>query len=231
MKRRYPRKEFVAESLKVSEKSKKQNLSNVEEIGKEVKQKYVELVTNNKHENEKLNAIAKRKMKRKRNQKQPSKKKEQQMPPSNNAKEIEDDVVIVSYSSRNGTFTCEHCKSELSNSERKQHLCSVLHLFNSQEKPTHVYTIPPTNVGYQLLKQIGWEEDKGLGTKEEGRLEPISARTTKLNREGLGSEKVKTLKHNTESMQNEIPSKKQIQKQHQQEKAKEYLLRSIVYEE
>ncbi|ERN10230.1 G patch domain and ankyrin repeat-containing protein 1 homolog [Amborella trichopoda] len=50
--------------------------------------------------------------------------------------------------------------------------------------------IDSSNIGFQLLKKCGWKEGTGLGTSEQGRLEPVETHVKK-NKRGLGADKVK----------------------------------------
>lgn len=48
-----------------------------------------------------------------------------------------------------------------------------------------VTRIPEHNIGFQMLRRMGYEAGKGLGKSGEGRVEPVSA-SLKLDRTGLG---------------------------------------------
>ncbi|GLE08114.1 hypothetical protein PINS_up019076 [Pythium insidiosum] len=45
--------------------------------------------------------------------------------------------------------------------------------------------LPESNRGYQLLLNMGWQQDSGLGRRNDGRMEPI-ATVLKTDRAGLG---------------------------------------------
>jgi hypothetical protein len=71
-----------------------------------------------------------------------------------------------------------------------EHTTSTVHLFHTTHTPTPAFGIPPNNVGYQmLLHKYDWEQDKGLGTEGQGRLEPIATRLRAPDdRKGVGHE-------------------------------------------
>ena len=43
------------------------------------------------------------------------------------------------------------------------------------------------NIGFKMLKNMGWNEGLGLGKSEKGNINPVEI-TTKANKKGLGSE-------------------------------------------
>ncbi|XP_046855199.1 G patch domain and ankyrin repeat-containing protein 1-like [Xenia sp. Carnegie-2017] len=80
---------------------------------------------------------------------------------------------------------CDICKSTFLGSKIK-HDTSTSHLFNCQHKTNRtVYYIPENNIGFKLMKQKGWNQEKGLGPEGSGRKFPIKT-ILKLDREGLG---------------------------------------------
>ena len=58
--------------------------------------------------------------------------------------------------------TCDVCGSRFSGSRHK-HDSSTAHLFNCQYKSEQtIYHIPEDNIGFKLLKQKGWDKEKGV---------------------------------------------------------------------
>ena len=56
---------------------------------------------------------------------------------------------------------CKICKSTFSG-RRQEHNRSTVHLFNCQYKSERtLYHIPESNIGFQLLKKKGWNQEKG----------------------------------------------------------------------
>lgn len=93
--------------------------------------------------------------------------------------------------SRNKTeqVYCDICKSEYSKSSEddKSHLSSTVHLFNLKLKPKpDPYMITETNIGYKMMRQAGWDGEKGLGPEGQGHRYPIRT-TLKRDRSCLGS--------------------------------------------
>ena len=57
--------------------------------------------------------------------------------------------------------TCDTCRTKFYGS-RKEHDTSTAHLFNCQYKSEKTfYHIPENNIGFKLMKQKGWDEEKG----------------------------------------------------------------------
>ena len=57
--------------------------------------------------------------------------------------------------------TCDICRTKFCGS-RKEHDSSTAHLFNCQYKSEKTfYHIPENNIGFKLMKQKGWDEEKG----------------------------------------------------------------------
>lgn len=84
---------------------------------------------------------------------------------------------------------CEICNSEyVKTSEKdKTHFSSTVHLFNLKLKPKpDPFMISETNVGYKLMRQSGWDGEKGLGPEGQGHKYPIKT-TLKTDRSCLGS--------------------------------------------
>lgn len=85
------------------------------------------------------------------------------------------------------TFFCDICQTLILESDRKSHTASTLHRFNrtdSQAKTRH-FTIPESNVGFQMLVQQGWDQESGLGANQNGVMYPIKT-TLRKPRSGLG---------------------------------------------
>jgi hypothetical protein len=82
---------------------------------------------------------------------------------------------------------CTACNMPVE-STAEEHMKSIAHLFTTMQKPLPGYSIHPSNIGYQLLVNNGWEEGQGLGKDGTGILEPISLATREKSR-GLGAEK------------------------------------------
>jgi hypothetical protein len=83
---------------------------------------------------------------------------------------------------------CSVCKTDILESARLDHETSTVHLFNRKLTPKTVnYFVPPSNVGYQLMKKSGWNENKGLGPDGQGQKYPVKT-ILKRDRRCLGSE-------------------------------------------
>eukprot|EP00112_Aurelia_sp_Birch-Aquarium-sp1_P015617 Seg3478.3 transcript_id=Seg3478.3/GoldUCD/mRNA.D3Y31 product="G patch domain and ankyrin repeat-containing protein 1-like" protein_id=Seg3478.3/GoldUCD/D3Y31 len=82
---------------------------------------------------------------------------------------------------------CELCGIEMPSFEMKTHQTSMTHLFQLyKEKNSQTsYQIAESNVGYKMLKEAGWSEEKGLGPEGLGQKHPI-ATVFKNDRLGLG---------------------------------------------
>ncbi|KAL2938986.1 G patch domain-containing protein 8 [Bienertia sinuspersici] len=65
-----------------------------------------------------------------------------------------------------------------------------IHTPPSLSSSTPASALDSSNIGFQLLKKHGWKEGTGLGSSEQGRLEPVET-YVKKNKRGLGAEKVK----------------------------------------
>ncbi|RMZ98892.1 G patch domain and ankyrin repeat-containing 1 -like protein [Brachionus plicatilis] len=90
---------------------------------------------------------------------------------------------------KDSQFFCESCDTS-----HREHTTSIVHLINENacdlEKNQRIltnYHLRSNNIGYQLMIKSGWNE-RGLGSKEQGRTVPIKARQ-KLDRLGIGVEK------------------------------------------
>lgn len=57
--------------------------------------------------------------------------------------------------------TCEICRSKFTGA-KQEHDASTAHLFNCQYKSDRTfYHIPEDNIGFKLMRQIGWDKNKG----------------------------------------------------------------------
>jgi len=86
-------------------------------------------------------------------------------------------------------FHCEICALDLTFETVEEHLNSVVHLFalsKVEGKPSKKYFIPESNIGYQLLKKLNWNENQGLGKDGGGVLDPVKT-TLKFDKKGVGS--------------------------------------------
>ena len=86
---------------------------------------------------------------------------------------------------------CELCDVDgLDEDQYKSHLASMVHQYKegtNKELKVH-YGIPEANRGYQLMLQSGWESNKGLGPKQDGKLFPVKT-ALKRDKKGLGLDK------------------------------------------
>ena len=83
-------------------------------------------------------------------------------------------------------YTCDICKTKFFGSKH-EHNTSTAHLFNCQYKSEKTfYHIPEDNIGFKLMKQKGWDKEKGLGPEGTGRKFPVKT-ILKQDRCGLGS--------------------------------------------
>ena len=88
-------------------------------------------------------------------------------------------------------FFCETCGREFSDTTRKKHETSTIHLFNNNPKDRRgtFYHLPENNKGFRLMVQSGWDRDKGLGPEgREGLKFPVKT-FLKRDRLGLGNPK------------------------------------------
>ncbi|XP_064620674.1 G patch domain and ankyrin repeat-containing protein 1-like [Lineus longissimus] len=85
-------------------------------------------------------------------------------------------------------FFCDNCGRDFSDTTKKAHESSTIHLFNLRKpsRPTG-YLIPESNPGYQIMVKGGWDTEKGLGPTGQGRKFPVKT-TLKMDRAGIGIE-------------------------------------------
>ena len=83
---------------------------------------------------------------------------------------------------------CEPCEAHYKVNDRRQHLTSVVHLFNTHKNdpPRNPHQLSEDNIGYKIMVKKGWTSDKGLGPAGTGRKNPIPTRLKK-DRYGLGA--------------------------------------------
>lgn len=89
---------------------------------------------------------------------------------------------------------CEICKCEFvrSSPEDKSHYSSTVHLFNRKLEPKpDPFMISEANVGYKMMRQSGWDGERGLGPEGQGHKYPIRT-TLKTDRSCLGLTKHKS---------------------------------------
>ena len=85
------------------------------------------------------------------------------------------------------SFYCDVCKSEFTDSDKKTHERSTVHIFNTGQKPIDdSFSIPSCNIGYRLMLKSGWSGDKGLGPGGRGKKFPVKT-VLKRDRKGLGT--------------------------------------------
>lgn len=91
---------------------------------------------------------------------------------------------------------CDSCKEYFEGS-KDDHVTTPLHLFRLNYRSNVYYGIPESNKGYQMLKNLNWNSEKGLGKHEQGRHYPLPT-ILKTNRQGLGNKTDKSrISHST----------------------------------
>jgi len=87
---------------------------------------------------------------------------------------------------------CDLCGSTYNKHLKREHETSLVHLFKDSSKaaPQNVYSIPESNVGFQMMLRSGWEQDSGLGPGGSGRKNPVKTKL-KQDRAGFGLNKTK----------------------------------------
>ncbi len=95
---------------------------------------------------------------------------------------------------------CDFCKKEFNtkNETYKEHLASIVHQLSKTERSGELgkkkftdYNLRSSNKGYELMLKLGWNETSGLGSNEQGRVNPVRAKM-KLDRHGIGVVKEKS---------------------------------------
>ena len=99
----------------------------------------------------------------------------------------EDGYRKVEHSVKNDSKFCEDCKVSINFNQMKDHFTSTAHLFNvyRQKESAIQYHLSANNIGYKMLKDAGWSEEKGLGRDGSGKQQPVST-VLKSDRSGLG---------------------------------------------
>lgn len=88
-------------------------------------------------------------------------------------------------------YYCKLCKVEFNETSVKDHENSTLHLYNYKSKVSSnikAFGIPRSNMGYKMMKRLGWDAQSGLGKSgRKGQLYPVKT-TLRKGRTGLGIE-------------------------------------------
>lgn len=91
---------------------------------------------------------------------------------------------------RESDHFCSVCDTSVSAASVKAHDTSIVHQFNLRRgkspAATH-YGIPESNAGFQMLVGMGWNREKGVGHREQGRKFPVKT-VLKRDRGGLGAQ-------------------------------------------
>ncbi|GLE10656.1 hypothetical protein PINS_up022873 [Pythium insidiosum] len=83
-------------------------------------------------------------------------------------------------------YFCAACNLYVHDTTVEDHDQSLAHTLSSTRAPSlKKVWLPESNRGYQLLLNMGWQQDSGLGRRNDGRMEPI-ATVLKTDRAGLG---------------------------------------------
>ena len=100
---------------------------------------------------------------------------------------------LTSPTSDNGSLYCLVCQIVVPATDVLTHESTILH--NISKNPQYTVAqplVPPTryairagNVGYEMMKKLGWAEEQGLGSTETGRKVPLRA-VEKFDRKGVG---------------------------------------------
>ncbi|KAI9268087.1 hypothetical protein BDA99DRAFT_558266 [Phascolomyces articulosus] len=107
---------------------------------------------------------------------------------------------------------CPDCQLKVPASTLEQHLRGIAHRMSSHNDTTTTtdfLALNGSNVGFQLLKSLGWEYEKGLGPEGQGRRHPI-ATALKQDTHGLG--------HKNTAKKRITHTAKEIEEQHRQKK-------------
>ncbi|CAN0191124.1 unnamed protein product [Ectocarpus sp. 6 AP-2014] len=84
-------------------------------------------------------------------------------------------------------FFCRVCGERVASLSEEKHNTSTLHIFNQQHRPQgRKVQIHESNKGFQLLAGMGWKLDEGLGSRKQGRVNPLQT-TFKRDTTGLGA--------------------------------------------
>ena len=83
-------------------------------------------------------------------------------------------------------YYCHVCKMDVKDLAEHKHKTSTVHQFSCQYRPTiSSYGIPESNRGYRMLMKVGWDPNKGLGSRRQGQKYPVKT-VLKQDRLGFG---------------------------------------------
>ncbi|KAJ0404931.1 hypothetical protein P43SY_005930 [Pythium insidiosum] len=83
-------------------------------------------------------------------------------------------------------YFCVACNLYVHDTTVEEHDQSLAHMLSSTRAPSlKKVWLPESNRGYQLLLNMGWHQDSGLGRRNDGRIDPV-ATVLKTDRAGLG---------------------------------------------
>ena len=85
------------------------------------------------------------------------------------------------------SFHCGCCQETVRGTCRTSHVTSTVHLFNCRyaHRVDLSYGISESNRGFQMLLRGGWDPQKGLGPKHQGKMFPVKT-ILKQDRKGFG---------------------------------------------
>lgn len=89
-----------------------------------------------------------------------------------------------------GTQFCTDCGIEISRASSTSHKTSTVHLFSCKFKGNmnhKTFGIARTNLGFQMMRRVGWDGNSALGARQNGKLYPIKT-VMRKTRTGLGIE-------------------------------------------
>lgn len=89
-----------------------------------------------------------------------------------------------------GTQFCTDCGIEISRASSTSHKTSTVHLFSCKFKGNmnhKTFGIARTNLGFKMMRRVGWDGNSALGARQNGKLYPIKTVMRKM-RTGLGIE-------------------------------------------
>ncbi|KAG7397305.1 G patch domain and ankyrin repeat-containing protein 1 [Phytophthora boehmeriae] len=96
---------------------------------------------------------------------------------------IDNNLLSFSFSTM---YFCAACNVYVKDSSVAEHDRTTAHLLSSSKGVSvKKVWLPESNRGYQILRTMGWEEDRGLGPTGDGKMAPITT-TFKRDRAGLG---------------------------------------------
>ncbi|PRP80907.1 hypothetical protein PROFUN_11348 [Planoprotostelium fungivorum] len=105
-------------------------------------------------------------------------------------------------------WICEECGESIDhNVSKEQHESAFSHRLSTHGARKQ-YHIQESNKGYRMLKNMSWNEEQGLGARNQGTLDPIK---TQLRRDKSGLGK-KDLPYRVTHFPNQVPLQKSIKK-------------------